>query len=388
MSKSIYLDYAAATPLDEEVLEAMKPYFSERFENPSAVYLAASHGTKKTLEEARHAAAKCLGTRPAEIVFTAGATEANNLAIQGLMNQFPDGEVIVSAIEHPSVIEPAKLFNHRQIPVDDQGIVDLVQLERMVSDKTVLVSVMLVNNELGTIQPVNKISQLLNKLSNVRTKKGNKRPLYFHTDAAQAGSFLDLHVPRLGVDFMSLNGGKIYGPKQSGLLYVRAGIKLKPMIVGGGQEFGLRAGTENLPADVGLVKALTMAQARRGTDSQNITKLREEFEKLVLGGCSGAKINGHPKKRGPHITSITFPGIDSERLMMQLDEAGVQAAVGSACSASSDKPSPVLAAIGLGDDEARATLRFSFGRQTTGSDIKKTAEILAELAAGQKGTFS
>jgi len=381
--KQIYLDYAAATPLDGGVLEAMLPYLTDDFYNPSATYLAA-RSVRQALNEARAKIAGCLGARPAEIIFTAGATEANNLAIQGIMKRFPEGEVLVSAIEHESVIEPAKLFSHKVIPATKQGVVDLAKLEAMVGDKTVLVSVMLVNNELGTIQPVNEIAKLLNKLSNLRKSKGNKLPLYLHTDAAQAGNYLDLHVSRLGVDLMSLNGGKIYGPKQSGILYVAAGTDLEPIIYGGGQEFNKRSGTENVAACIGLAAALSKAQAKRQAENRRVAELRTMFEQELAKRLPTTQVNGPAANRAPHITSVTFPGVDNERLMMQLDEAGVIAAVGSACSASNDEPSHVLKAIGLSDQAARSTLRFSFGRDTTAKNVEKVVKLLADFVAANR----
>jgi cysteine desulfurase len=212
--KRIYLDYAAATPMTPEVLKAMEPYFSQKFYNPSASYLAA-RAARQDLNQARAAVARPLGARPAEIIFTAGATEANNLAIQGIMRQFPDGEVLVSAIEHESVLEPAGLFQPKLIPVDGEGLIILNKLSNLISDNTVLISVMLVNNELGTIQPLHEVAGLVKETLQKRLAKGNKTPLYLHTDAAQAANYLDLHTSRLGIDLMSLNGGKIYGPKQS-----------------------------------------------------------------------------------------------------------------------------------------------------------------------------
>ena len=378
MARNIYLDYAAATPLDPRVLRAMQPYFGKEFYNPSATYLVA-RSVRQALEKARAQIAVRLGVRPAEVIFTAGATEANNLAIQGLMKSYPDGEVLVSAIEHESVLAPAKLFKSKLMPVDKRGIVDLEKLEAMVNDQTVLVSVGLVNNEIGTIQPLGEISQILNKLSKSRQTRGVKNPLYLHTDAAQAGNWLDLHVSRLGVDLLSLNGGKLYGPKQSGVLYVRAGVKLEPLVLGGGQEFGLRSGTENVPSAIGLATALCIAQKERRVQSEKITALREGFESELSRRLPNTVINGQARHRAPHILSVTFPGVDNERLMMQLDEAGIQVAVGSACSASSDEPSHVLGAIGLSEAAARSTLRFSFGRSTTSMDIAKTIGRLAQF---------
>ena len=205
--KYIYLDYAAATPMDPIVLKAMEPFFSRQFHNPSAIYLA-GRAARQALENARTSIAQNLGARPAEITFTAGATEANNLAVQGIMRNYRGGEVLVSSIEHESVLEPAKLFRHREIPVSSQGIVNIAKLEKMISAETVLVSIMMVNNELGSVQPIREISKILNKSRKLRGPKGF--PLYLHTDAAQAPNYFDLHVSRLGVDLLTINGGKIY----------------------------------------------------------------------------------------------------------------------------------------------------------------------------------
>ncbi|MDO8591836.1 MAG: cysteine desulfurase family protein, partial [bacterium] len=285
--KQIYLDYAAATPVDKDVQKAMEPFFSRQFYNPSAIYLA-GRAVRQELEEARTSIAKNLGARPTEIIFTAGATEANNLAIQGVMRNFPSGEMLVSSIEHESVLAPARLFKHRQIPVDKNGRLILEKLESMISPKTVLVSVGLVNNEIGIIQPLSDVSKILNKLSKLRGPKG--LPLYLHSDGAQAPSYLDLHVRRLGVDLLTINGGKIYGPKQSGALYVRAGVELKPLILGGGQENGLRSGTENVVGAVGLSAALDSAQKGRGTECKRVAQLRELFIDGIGKNIPGAVI--------------------------------------------------------------------------------------------------
>jgi cysteine desulfurase len=381
--KSFYLDYAAATPLDSEVAVAMQPYLSQQFYNPSATYLA-GRAVRKDLEQARSSIAQNLGAKPVEIIFTAGATEANNLAIAGIMRQFPDGEVLVSAVEHESVLAPAKEFKHRLIPVDKQGIVNLPKLENMIGEQTVLVSVMLVNNELGSIQPIRETSQILNKLSILRKSRGNKLPLYLHTDAAQAANYLDLHVSRLGVDLLSINGGKIYGPKQTGVLFVRAGMRLLPLVLGGGQERNLRSGTENVAGFVGLAKALDKAQSRRKQESKRLAGLRDFLVAGLEKRIPSIVINGSDKHQSPHILHLSLPGQDNERLMMQLDELGVQVAVGSACSASKDEPSHVLKAIGLSDTLARSSLRFSFGHGTTKSDLKKAAELTGQLVTGNR----
>ncbi len=378
MARPIYLDYAAATPLDPKVLEVMQPYFSDKFYNPSATYLA-GRGVRLDLEAARAKIAGLLGARPSEVIFTAGATEANNLAVQGILKKFSGCEVLTGAIEHESVLAPAKMFKHKLIPVTNQGLVEPGVVEKMVTEHTVLISIGLVNNELGVVQPLQQIAQRLQKIRQLRLKNKNTTPLYLHTDAAQAGNYLDLHVSRLGVDLMSLNGGKIYGPKQSGMLYIKAGTQLEPIIIGGGQEFKLRSGTENVAACIGLAKALELAQTCRKDETERIGKLRILFEDELVRQIPTAIINGHSKHHAPHILSVTLPGCDNERLMMQLDELGVICGVGSACSASSSEASHVLSAIGLPDQAARSTLRFSLGKQTNSADIKKTIRHLRQL---------
>lgn len=374
--RQVYLDYAAATPMGPEIIKAMQPYFSQKFHNPSATYLAGK-AADQALGKARAAVANCLGAKPAEIIFTSGATEANNLAIQGMMRNYPGAEVLVSSIEHHSVLAPAGLFNCRRIPVDKHGRVILGELKKMINVKTVLISVGLVNNEIGTIQPLSDISKMLSDLKKVRGQKG--LPLLLHTDAAQAPSYLDLHISRLGVDLLSINGGKIYGPKQSGALYVQAGVKLRPLILGGGQENGLRSGTENVASDIGLARALQLANDNRTAENKRVTGLRQLFISSLEENIPGSIVNGPAKYYAPHIVSVTFPGVDNERLMMELDEHGLQVATGSACSASSDEPSHVLAAIGLSQRLARSTLRFSFGLATTDTDINYAIKILREL---------
>ncbi|MBX4190654.1 cysteine desulfurase [Candidatus Saccharibacteria bacterium] len=379
--KKIYLDYAAATPLDPKVLEAMKPYFSSKFYNPSAIYLE-GRKIRRDLDEIRHKVAEIIGAKPAEIIFTAGATEANNLAIQGTLSEFPEGEILVSAIEHESVLEPARLFKNTEIPVDKNGQIILNKLSILINDKTVLVSVILVNNELGSIQPLKEIANIIKKVRKQRLASGNEMPIYLHTDAAQAGNYLDLHVSRLGIDLMSLNGGKIYGPKQSGALYVKAGTNLKPLILGGGQEFGLRSGTENLAATAGFAQALTQASEIRHLEAKRVMELRQLFENHLKKKIPNVVINGG-HNRAPHLVNVTLPGIDNERLMMELDEAGIMCAVGSACSAARDEASHVLSAIGLEDSQARSTLRFSLGKNITKADIEKTVNELTRLTSSK-----
>lgn len=372
----IYLDYAAATPMEPKVSAAMQPYLSEKFQNPSAMYLSAQ-AVRRDIDEARHSIAKILGAKPAEIIFTSGATEANNLAISGVMAAWPKGKLITSAVEHESVLAPAKLRNAEIAPVDKHGAVKIAELNKMITDQTRLISVIMVSNELGTLEPIAKIAELVRLAKAGRLRRGVEAPLYLHTDAAQAANYFELNVARLGVELLTINGSKLYGPKQTGLLYVKAGTSLEPQITGGGQEFGLRSGTENVAGIMGFAKALEIAYSLQKTESERLHKLRREFIEALAKVIPAAAVNGHPKRTAPHIVNVQFPGIDAERLMMELDERGIQTAVGSACSAADEEPSHVLRAIGLSDGEARSCLRFSFGRQTTAEDLKKTIKILA-----------
>ena len=376
----IYVDYAAATPVDPQVLAAMQPYYEQEFYNPSATYLAAKTVASK-LAEARATVAHWLGARPSEIIFTAGGTEANNLAIDGIMGQFADGHLVISSIEHESVLGPAQQYDYHAVAVQPDGTIDLAALQAAITDKTVLVSVMYANNEIGTIQPLADIARLLQNIREVRRKQNNDRPLYFHTDACQAANYLDLHVARLGADLMTLNGGKIYGPKQSGVLYVSAHVQLQPQILGGGQERNLRSGTENVAQSVGLATALGLAQSQRQAEAKRLQQLQQlciqQLEQIV----PSVVINGSRKKRLPNNVHLTIPGVDNERLLMQLDEVGIMAAAGSACSASDEEPSHVLRAIGLDDAAAQASLRVTFGRQTSQRNIEQVVTAIRRFVS-------
>lgn len=378
MSNTIYLDHAAATPLDPAVLEIMQPYFSAQFYNPSATYLPAKK-VKQVLEEARATIAHWLGARPAEIIFTAGGTEANNLAIHGIMGQFPDGNVVVSAIEHESVLAPAHQYNCREAEVTQEGLVDIPKLVKQIDDKTVLISVMYANNEVGTIQPIRQIAQHVEQFRAARKKNGNTRPLYLHTDAAQAVNYLDIHAARLGVDLMTINGGKIYGPKGSGALFTSRSVRLHPTQFGGGQEWGLRSGTENVPNCIGLAKALDITQSCRTDEVARLQKLQKLFVELLQEKLPSITINGSLKHRLPNNVHVTIPGADNERLLVKLEGQGILAAAGSACSASNEEPSHVLRAMGLSDQDAQASLRFTMGRSTSQPDIECSVTILKSL---------
>lgn len=374
----IYLDYAAATPVDPEVVAVMQPYFTEKFYNPSATYLAAQN-TKKELDAARGKVAQVIGARPSEIIFTAGGTEANNLAIKGVLGQYPGSEVLVSSVEHESVLAPAENFTHAQIPVAVDGTVDLAALEKLITDKTVLISVMYTNNEVGTIQPIRKVTQIAEEIRSQRRESGNSLPLYVHTDACQAGNYLDLHVSRLGVDLMTINGGKIYGPKQSGALFACSHVRLNPQVEGGGQERNIRSGTENVAQAVGFAEALERAQATRHKNAEAMRELQAYFIAQLSQKIPNVVVNGAKKHRLPNNVHITIPGQDNERLIFALDEKGILAAAGSACSASNEEPSHVLRAMGVSDENAQASLRFTMGKATTKENIEYTVQTLADI---------
>ncbi len=378
--QTIYLDYAAATPLDLKVLAAMRPYFNNKFYNPSATYEMARL-TRKAIDTARSQTAVILGVRPMEIIFTAGGTESNNLAIHGLMRRYPGKKVIVSSIEHESVLAPAHSYNCVEAAVSQNGIIDLIAFQKLIDSETVLISVMYANNEVGTIQPIQELAAIIRQILADRKRAGNSLPLYFHSDATQAANYLDLHVSRLGLDLMTLNGGKIYGPKQSGLLWLRQGIELEPLLQGGGQERNIRSGTENVPNIVGFSAALEIAQTTKTAEAARLRQLQQLFFKLLSEVIPNGRINGSPIKRLPNNVHITIPGQDNERLLIGLDEAGIMAAAGSACSASQEIPSHILKAMGLSDADARSSLRFTLGRGTTEQAIRYTVDTLARLIA-------
>jgi cysteine desulfurase len=380
MNDFIYLDHAAATPMAPQVLAAMQPYFAERFFNPSATYWPAVQ-VRKDLDAARARVAHWLGARPSEVTFTAGGTEANNLAIHGIMSQYPDANMVVSAIEHESVLKPAHTYNCQEAPVNSEGMVILESLEKLITDQTVLVSIMYANNEVGTIQPIRQVALLCERIRRERRAAGNTLPLYVHTDAAQAAAYLDLHASRLGIDLMTLNGGKIYGPKQTGVLFVSSHVRLQPQVLGGGQERGVRSGTENVAGAIGLATALDLVQERRHDEATRLQNLQRQFIQQLQAAVPGVVVNGSRKSRLPNNVHVTLPGIDNERVLIQLDEAGILCAAGSACSASNEEPSHVLRAMGLSDDDARASLRFSMGQSTDEAALAKTVQTLRDVVA-------
>ncbi len=376
--KSVYLDNAAATPMDGQVKKAMEPYLSDIFYNPSATYLGAK-AVAKDIEQARGDIAHWLGCRPAEVVFTAGGTEANNLAIKGVMELYPKANLVVSSIEHESIIKPTELFKHKFASVKSDGLLDLSKLESLIDDDTVLVSIMYANNEIGTVQPILQIAKILKKIRENRKLSKNDLPLYFHTDACQVPSYLDLHVSSLGVDLLTLNSGKIYGPKQCGALYAGKQVELIPQILGGGQERGLRSGTENPSNIMGFAKAFGLVQSKKTEEGQRLSELQSYFISELRSKIPSLKINGSISKRLPNNINITIPDQDNELMLMKLDELGIQCASGSACNASSQDISATLLAIGLSEKDVRSSLRFTMGKFTSKDDINYVVESLITI---------
>ena len=372
----IYLDSAAATPADPRVVEAMLPFFVEKFQNPSALYEGA-RDVRASLEDARAQVAGLIGARPSEVIFTAGGTESANLAISGVMSGFTDVNLVVSAVEHDAVMKPAEKYEQKILKVDERGVVVLSELSNLCDTRTVLVSVMLVNNEVGSIQPIRELARVVEKIRDARQESGNDLPIYLHVDACQAPLYTDINVARLGVDLMTLNGGKIHGPKQSGILFVRAGVKLQPEIVGGGQEWGYRSGTENVAFAAGFARALELSDRGKSERVKKVSEVRDYFIKRLEDEL-GAELNGHRKNRIAHNVHVTFPGSDNERVLFALDDLGVDAAAGSACSASKDTSSHVLLAMGRTDEQARSSVRFSLLQTATKEDVDKAIDMIAQ----------
>ncbi len=378
MNQNIYLDYAASTPVDEDVLKAMLPYFTEKFYNPSAIYLSAK-AVKDDLKNARKQIAFLLGAKSEEIIFTAGGSEANNLAIHGVMKQFPDKHIITSDLEHDSVLLPIKEYDYSLAKVKADGVIDLASIQSLITDNTVLITLMVANNEIGTIQPVKQLSRLVADIRADRIKNKNSVPLYVMADGCQATNYLDLHVSQLGVDLLTLNGSKIYGPKQSGILYLRHGVKILPIIIGGGQEFNLRSGTENMAGNIGFATALNKAITIKKEEAIRLKKLQNDFIRLINQELPEVLVNGSLKFRLPNNVHLTFPGLDNERLLFELDNRGIMASAGSACSAANLKPSHVLSAIGLLDNDIRSSIRLTFGRSTTWPMLEITIKKIVDI---------
>ena len=374
MPKPIYLDYAAATPLDPVVLKAMQPYFSKIYANPSSIHDAGKKA-KEAVDQARITIAKLIGLQPKEIIFTSGGTESVNLALQGIARQKGKGHIITSQIEHEAVLETCQYleqhgFTVTYLPVDQEGIISVPALEKSIRKDTILISIIYANNEIGTIQPISAIRKIA-QTSNIP----------FHTDACQAAGALDLNMQHLGVDLLSLNASKMYGPKGIGLLSVRSGIQLTPLIFGGGQEFNLRSGTENVPAIVGFAKALELAVKQQKKENERLISLQNYFIQEIQKRISNTTLNGHPTERLPNNVNILFKGVDNETLLHYLNQQEIYASSGSACTAQEMQPSHVLKAIGMSEKDALSSIRFTLGKYTTEKELQYVLQVLAEIVS-------
>src|SRR3989338_3413302 len=378
--KAIYLDNAAATPIDKAVKDEMFEFSNFFYGNPSS-FNEKGREARDRIEKARAFVAKFIGARPDEVIFTSSGSEANNLAILGSLGSDQPGEAVVMSIEHPSVLEAYKVLRDRgwkisHIKVDENGLISLEDLESKLSARVKSVSVMYANNEIGTIEPIKKISKVI---SNFRNKK--IFPL-LHVDACQATEYLGMNVNNLGVDLMTFNGSKIYGPRGIGVLYARRGVKINPQIVGGDQEGGRRAGTENAPAIVGMAKALSLIDRKEG---ERLSRLRDYFIENIQKVIPGIKINGAlGKNRLPNNINISISGLSSEILLLELDKYGIYAGSGSACTARSVEPSHVLRAIGNESKYLEGALRFSLGRGTNKNDLNYVFKILPQIVLNLK----
>ncbi len=382
-TSAMYLDHAATTPVDPVVLQTMLPYLETDYANPSSLY-AAARETRAAVEAARHTIANVLGARVTEIIFTSGGTESNNLALQGVLRAHPGAHWITSVIEHDAIlacVEPLKQAGHEAaiVPVTAAGIVEAAVVEAAITDQTVLISLMLANNEIGTIQPVAEMAKRIARIRADRSRRGINLPLYLHTDAVQAANYIDLHVTRLGVDLLTLNGSKIYGPKGTGLLYVRTGTRLKPLMYGGGQERGRRSGTENVAGIAGLAKALEITTSRRAAEAHRLAPLRDHLAAALTAAIPDITQNGGPKHRLPNNLNLTIPGAEGEAMVLYLDNAGIMASTGSACSTGNLDPSHVLLALGRTPAEANASLRLTLGRPTDQAAIDTVIKILPPI---------
>jgi len=374
--RRIYLDYAATTPTHPEVVKTMLPYFSEVSGNPSSIY---SYGqeAKGAIEEARGKVADLIRAQSEEIVFTSGGTEADNFAIKGIAyaNEPKGNHIITSSIEHHAVIETCKFLERRgfrvtYLSVDEYGLVDPDDVRRAITDKTILISVMHANNEIGTIEPIAEIGRIAREAG-----------IYFHTDAVQTVGHIPVNADELGAALLSMSAHKLYGPKGVGALYIRKGTKLIPFMHGGEQERRRRASTENVPGIVGFGKAVELAQQEMSEEAGRLAYLRDQLINGLLEQIDHTRLNGHPVKRLPNNVNVSVDFVEGESMLLNLDLEGICASTGSACSSSSLEPSHVLLALGLSHEQAHGSLRFSLGKWTTKEEIGRVLEVLPQIVA-------
>lgn len=371
--KRIYLDHSATTHVDTRVLEAMLPYFSEKFGNASSLHSFGQEAAE-TLAISRELVAVALGAKPSEIIFTSGGTESDNLAIKGAayMHSSKGRHIITSVIEHPAVLRTCEEleregFEVTYVPADSEGILDLKFLEDSIRHDTILISIMHANNEIGTIQPIKKISDLI-----------SGREIILHTDAVQSVGKIPTDVNQLGVDMLSISSHKLHGPKGVGALYLRSGVNIMPLVQGGGHERGLRPGTENIPGIVGFAKAMSISKDQLEEDSKHMQHLRDSMIKKIQSRIPHVRLNGHEKTRLPNNVNMSFRHVEGESLLMLLDMNGVAVSTGSACSSKSQKASHVLTAIDPGVEYIHGSLRFTLGRENSMEEIDIVVDLLEE----------
>jgi len=374
MEKLIYLDHGATTKVDDRVLNKMLPYFSINYGNPSSAYFLGRRN-KRAIEEARSVVASNIGAKAKEIYFTSCGSESDNLALKGIAyaNKYKGKHIITSKIEHPAILNTCETlvrqgFNVTYLNVDKNGFISLEELENSIRVDTILISIMYANNEIGTIQNIEQIERIA-KLNNI----------YFHTDAVQAIGNVKIDVKELGIDLLSMSAHKFYGPKGVGALYVRDGVNFERIQDGGHQEKGKRSGTENVPGIVGLAEAIKYSYKEFEYNNGKILNLRNYFITKLKDNFKDIKINGDLEKRLPGNINVSFPNVDSGELLLQLDEYGICASAGSACSTGSSKPSHVLTSIGLAKEEVFGTLRFTIGKGNTKQEIDYTINVLKSV---------
>jgi cysteine desulfurase len=371
--KTIYFDNNATTKMAEEVLQEMEPYFCQLYGNPSSMHTFGGQVGRR-IRHAREQVAALLGCEPGEIVFTGGGTESDNAAIKGALAAVPNKrKVITTRVEHPAVLAVCRdLENHGytvvELGVDKEGRLDLAELEEQIDDDTALVTIMYANNETGVIFPIDKIAKIV-----------TDKDVVFHTDAVQAVGKIPLNLPKSNIDLLSLSGHKLHGPKGVGALYVRKGTRLSPFMLGGHQEGGHRAGTENVPGIVGLGKACELAAENIQEENKKVKHLRDKLENAILQSCPDARLNGDKKNRLPNTTNISFEFIEGEAILLLLDKYGICASSGSACTSGSLEPSHVLRAMGVPFTAAHGSIRFSLSRYNTEQEVDYTIEVMPQI---------
>jgi len=402
IKKIVYLDNAATTPMDLKVKKEVEKYFSKNYGNPSSLHRL-GRKAKRVVDNARFKIANILNAQQKEIIFTAGGTESDNMAIFGIARAYKKfgNHIIVSKIEHHAVLNPCEAlkkegFEITYINVDKEGIIDLEEFKKSLKSETILVSVMYANNEIGTIQPIAKIAKIISDFRKKKLEfeindsefKEKIFPPFFHTDACQAAGYLDLNVKNLGVDLMTLNGSKIYGPKQIGILYKKTGIDLEPIIYGGGQEFNLRSGTENVASIAGLAKALELAEKNKKSEVKRLTILRNYLIDNLIKKIPKIVLNGDLKNRLPNNINISILGIEGESILLMLDDYGICASTGSACTSKSLKPSHVIVALTKSDELAHSSIRFTLGKFTKKSDVDYLLKVLPNIVKNLRSISS